>query len=60
MPDISMCIGNDCTKKEKCYRFKAKPCEYAQSYFCDPPFEIKDGVLECGYFWPIEKLKKEV
>lgn len=32
MPDISMCSNNDCTIKDSCYRFTAKPTEYWQSY----------------------------
>lgn len=31
MPDISMCSGDNCEKKETCYRFTAKPGEW-QSY----------------------------
>ena len=27
MPDISMCEGGDCPKKEQCYRFTATPCQ---------------------------------
>ena len=25
MPDISMCFGKDCDRREHCYRYKAKP-----------------------------------
>ncbi len=49
MPDISMCVGNDCPLKETCYRYKAKPCEY-QTYFMNPPYE--DG--KCEYYWKME------
>lgn len=47
MPDITMCSGEGCPLKESCYRYTAKPSEYWQSYFIDPP--IKDG--ECEYYW---------
>jgi len=47
MPDITMCPGTDCSQKEKCYRFTAKPDEYWQSYFIEAP--IKDG--KCEYYW---------
>jgi len=47
MPDITMCPGTNCPHKEKCYRFMAKPSEYWQSYFTEPP--IKDG--KCEYYW---------
>ena len=60
MPDISMCMGNDCPLKETCYRYKAKPSEY-QSYFMEAPY--KDG--DCSHYWEIsskssKKLDKKV
>ena len=45
--DITMCPGTGCPQKEKCYRFTAKPSEYMQSYFMEPP--IKDG--KCDMYW---------
>jgi len=58
MPDISMCEGGMCTLKETCYRFKAEPCEYAQSYFGNPPFKgvDEDNNSKCEYYWEREKL----
>jgi hypothetical protein len=50
MPDISMCNGKGCPSANECYRFRATPNEYRQSYFMTPP--IKDG--KCDYFWSIE------
>ena len=47
MPDITMCSGEGCPVKESCYRFTAKPNEYRQSYFVEPP--IKDG--KCDHYW---------
>ena len=44
MPDISMCTGNDCSIKMKCYRYRAQPCE-KQSYI-DPP----KGDVRCFYW----------
>jgi hypothetical protein len=32
MPDITMCKNEQCAEKEKCYRYKATPNEYWQSY----------------------------
>jgi hypothetical protein len=46
-PDITMCLGTNCPYKESCYRFTAKPSEYMQSYFMNPP--IKDG--KCKMYW---------
>lgn len=55
MPDISMCMGNNCPKKDNCYRFTAIPSEFMQSYFTIPPIK-KDG--ECDYYWPLKPEKK--
>ena len=42
-----MCTGEDCSLKEKCYRYKAKPDLDWQSYFLEPP--IENG--KCYFFW---------
>ena len=47
MSDITMCLGTDCPYKETCYRYTAKPNEYWQCYFTEPP--IKDG--QCDMYW---------
>ena len=44
MPDITMCMNDDCSKKEKCYRYTAIPTPNWQSY---SKFEEKD----CNSFW---------
>jgi len=44
MPDISMCNNQECPLKEKCYRYKAEPNPYRQSY---GDFKYKNG---CSYF----------
>lgn len=54
MPDITMCKGEGCPAKELCYRYTAKPNEYRQSYFVEPPY--KDD--ECDHFWVIDKTFK--
>lgn len=48
MPDITMCPGKDCPKRESCYRFTAKPDIYWQSYFMEPPIKDKQ---ECDMYW---------
>jgi hypothetical protein len=50
MPDITMCFGGECPVKDKCYRYTAKASDY-QSYFGEPPLEIKDGVAKCDHYW---------
>lgn len=47
MPDITMCKGEGCELREFCYRFKAEPSKYRQSYFMNPP--IDNDV--CNHFW---------
>ena len=51
MPDISMCPGTACTKRNECYRYRATPSEYRQSFFTIAPMN-SDG--DCEYFWSIE------
>ena len=51
MPDIAMCPGNDCIKKESCYRYKAKPDEYWQSYLVKCPVGYEDG--NCELYMPL-------
>lgn len=45
MADITMCSGQGCPMKEKCYRFMAIPNIYRQSYFVNPPIK-SDGTCE--------------
>jgi len=56
MPDITMCKDSECPKAQKCYRFKATPTPYWQSYFAESPRPnvLMDGEAWCGYFWPVK------
>jgi hypothetical protein len=59
MADIIMCDGGKCPLKETCYRFKATPNEYRQSYFLEEPFvETKNGVI-CNHYWKHEGDNRE-
>lgn len=49
MPDISMCLNENCKLKHKCYRYCAIPSEHWQAYFTG---NFIDG--KCEYFWKIE------
>lgn len=54
MPDITMCNGNGCNKKDSCYRVKAAPSKY-QSYSDFENHLDKDG--SCKHFildWRME------
>jgi hypothetical protein len=50
MPDLAMCNGTGCPSANECYRFRAIPNEFRQSYFTMPP--IKGD--KCDYFWSID------
>jgi hypothetical protein len=47
MPDISMCINENCPVKLRCYRHTATPTEYRQAYMF---FKWDD--TGCDHFWP--------
>jgi hypothetical protein len=49
MPDIIMCSGEGCPEKvrENCYRYRAVPNPYRQSYFMEVPFHQTSG--RCSY-----------
>jgi hypothetical protein len=51
MPDIAMCKGEDCPKKQTCYRYRAIPNPLRQAYG-DFHLELEDGG-QCGYYWDI-------
>lgn len=53
MPDITMCSGQDCLIKAKCYRFRALPNPYRQSYFMKSP--CNEAGTECEHFWAVTK-----
>lgn len=47
MPDITMCRGEGCSKRNNCKRFVSKPKHLSQSYFTKTP--LKNG--DCEYFY---------
>lgn len=51
MPDIAMCMNQECPLRERCYRFKAEPNPYRQSYLVDMKPQA-DGT--CTHFWGME------
>ena len=59
MPDISMCTGGNCPIKNECYRYRAVPSEYRQSYMNPPynkevPFKATRERV-CDYYMKILK-----
>lgn len=60
MPDIAMCLNDECPLRVSCYRFLAVPNEYRQSYSKFEP-NINNTILdevECNHF--IEINNKEI
>lgn len=55
MPDITMCSGENCPKKNECHRYTAVPGGYMQSYFVTPPV---DDEGECEYFMGNSKFEE--
>lgn len=51
MPDISMCLNEECPQRYECYRHEAKPSEY-QAYG-DFKFDNDNG---CEHFWQYKNL----
>ena len=51
MVDITMCTAVFCPKKENCYRYTAKPCEYRQTYFVKEPVDEKG---DCKHYWEVK------
>jgi len=54
MPDIAMCEGLDCSINYRCFRFRAKPNEYRQSYI-QPEFPGP----HCTDKWLIVTIRKK-
>ena len=52
MADITMCEGKGCEIKEICYRYRATPSEFRQSYFVESP----NNGLECDYYLKFNEL----
>lgn len=50
MADITMCEGNYCELAKTCYRYKAEPSEYRQSYFVKEPNVTS---YQCDYYWEV-------
>ncbi len=57
MPDISMCVGGNCPKKDSCYRYTATPTPKWQSYFCKPPYNKKTKA--CANYWENDYIREE-
>lgn len=53
MPDISMCMNDECPLKKICYRWAAYPDDCVQSY-ADFKFETNEkGETECEHYLKI-------
>lgn len=45
MPDICMCVSNECPRRNECYRWRVKPSEHRQSIS-----RFYKNNEECSYF----------
>ena len=60
MPDITMCTNSECPIREFCYRYRAIPSDFRQSY-CDFHFtRLGDCVSKCFDFWDLREYKHPV
>lgn len=50
MTDMTLCSGDRCPIKQKCYRFTHKAYG-RQNYFVGTPYNFTTQT--CNYFWPI-------
>lgn len=57
---ITMCLGTDCEKKEKCMRYTWKSHPGEQNYFDVHPLyaDPVTGENKCREFWPNDKTEK--
>lgn len=51
MPDISMCSNKNCKSRLECYRYRAYPSKFMQSYIVVEGETDKD---KCRYFWRLD------
>lgn len=51
MPDIAMCDGSGCPRRNDCYRHRATPTPGWQAYGFFP--RLPDG--SCDRFWQVQK-----
>lgn len=59
MPDITMCCNYECPFREKCYRYRAVPDEYWQSFAWYKPKTsniVGGAVTQCDYYWELDVL----
>jgi hypothetical protein len=52
MPDITMCPGAGCHKKDTCYRHTATPRRPYQ-------VQVQQAPEDCAYYWPIDGRRGE-
>lgn len=55
MPDISMCINEDCPLKQTCYRYTAPPNEFWQPYINFKYVTDDKGMVTCEGYWDNKK-----
>ena len=57
MPDVTLCDNYKCPLRDMCYRYRAVPNKYWQSFshFTPVTFPLGSGMTtKCDHFWNIE------
>lgn len=54
MPDISMCADVKCTLRMNCFRYRAVPNPFRQSYSTFESTGIEGIAAECSHYWDIK------
>lgn len=54
MLDITKCTGENCSLKDKCWRYLAPASDQWQSWFTPEPDKTGDN---CTLFWDVAKVK---
>ena len=50
MPDIAMCINEDCPMAPRCYCHEARPSP--MQFYAEFAFDAEEG---CRFFWPMKR-----
>jgi len=54
MPDISMCADKTCTLRMNCFRYRAVPNPWRQSYSTFTSDSLDGMAANCDHYWDIK------
>ena len=55
MPDITLCMNENCPIRKRCGRFMGEPDNLWQSFANYQPNTQVSGEIECDYYWDIKE-----